>query len=81
MTDIAFNQREPRSIVCPITRNLEPWPTKVALAPGMKTRGAVLVDQVRSIHRAGRSFRFIEKAPDAVLADVRTILGALLSMS
>ena len=78
MTDIEFNRREPRSIVCPITQNLEPWPTKVVLAFGMKTRGAVLVDQVRSIHRAGRSFRFIEKAPDAVVAEVRAILGALL---
>ena len=78
MTDIEFNRREPRSIVCPITTNLEPWPTKVALAAGMKTRGAVLVDQVRSMHRAGRSFRFIEKAPDAVLTEVRIILGALL---
>jgi len=81
VTDTQFNRREPRSIVCPITRNLEPWPTKVVLAQGMKTRGAVLVDQIRSVHRAGRSFRFIEKAPEAVVAEVRAILGALLGTS
>jgi mRNA interferase MazF len=46
----------------------------------MKVRGSVLVDQVRSVHRAERGFRFIERAPDEVLAEVRTILAALLGI-
>jgi len=69
-----------RSIVCPITSNLAPWPTKVSLPDGMKTKGAVLADQIRAVHRAERGFRFIERAPEDVLADVRAILREILGI-
>lgn len=81
LTDSAFNIREQRSVICPITNNLSPWPTKVFLPVGMKTRGAVLSDQVRSVHRDLRGFRFIEHAPDDVLADVRAVVGAILGIT
>ena len=80
LTDEGFNSRDQRSIVCPITGNLSAWPTKVILPEGMKTRGAVLADQIRSVHRASRGFHFIEKAPPQVLADVRAIVGELLGI-
>jgi len=80
LTDSKYNALYPRSAVCPITRNATPWPTKVLLPPGMKTRGAILADQPRTVHREGRSFRFIERAPDDILAEVRAILGALLGI-
>ena len=74
-----YHQRDARSVVCPITRNLEPWPTKIILPPGMKTKGAILGDQLRSVHRAGRSFRFIEKAPPEVLRQLREVVSARFS--
>jgi mRNA interferase MazF len=80
LTDRSYNSLYPRSIVCPITRNAHPWPTKVLLPAEMKTRGGVLADQPRTFHRAVRGFRFIERAPDHVLADVRTIVGSLLGI-
>jgi mRNA interferase MazF len=80
LTDHEFNSREPRSMVCPVTRNLTPWPTKVQLPDGMKTRGAILVDQIRNVQREGRSFRFIEHAPEEVLAEVRAIVAALIGI-
>lgn len=45
LTDIEFNTRDERSTICPIALNRVPWPTKVLLPEGMKTRGAVLADQ------------------------------------
>ena len=80
LTDAGFNTRNARSIICPITGNLTPWPTKVLLPAGMKTRGAILADQLRTVHRSERGFRFIERAPDEVLAEVRSILAALLGI-
>jgi mRNA interferase MazF len=80
LTNAGFNARYARSIICPITGNLTPWPTKVLLPEGMKTRGAVLADQPRTVHRSERGFRYIERAPDEVLADVRAIVGALLGI-
>lgn len=81
LTGSSFHEQDERSIVCPITRNLSPWPTKVLLPEGMRTRGAVLCDQIRNVHREGRGVRFIEHAPDEVLADVRAIVGSLLGIT
>jgi mRNA interferase MazF len=69
-----------RSIICPITSNLDDWPTKVVLPHGMQTKGAVLADQLRSVDRSERGIRFIEKAPADLLANVREIIGALLEI-
>lgn len=81
LSDAEYNTLYPRSIVCPITRNAMPWPTKVLLPEGMEISGAVLADQPRTVHRQGRSFRFIERAPDNVLVEVRTIVGAILGIT
>lgn len=80
LTDSEFNSLYPRSIVCPITRNATPWPTKVLLPPGLGTTGAVMADQPRTVHRDLRGFRFIERAPTETLVQVRAVLGALLQM-
>lgn len=81
LTDAEYNTLYPRSIVCPITRNRTPWPTKVLLPDGLRTSGAVLADQPRTLHRELRGFRFVERAPGEVLAEVRAILGSILGMS
>ena len=81
LTDRSYNSLYPRSIVCPITRNVTPWPTKVLLPADMQTKGGVLADQPRTFHRAERGFRFVERAPDQVLQEVRAIVGALLGIT
>lgn len=80
LTSLDFHSVSTKAIVCPITRNDVPWPTKVALPQGMKTRGFVLADQIRTLHRSERGFRFIEHAPDQVLADVRTIVASIIGI-
>ena len=80
LTDAEFNARYVRSIICPITSNVTPWPTKVLLPAGLKTRGAILADQPRTVHRDLRGFRFIERAPAETLSEVRAILAALLQI-
>lgn len=69
-----------RVIVCPITRNRNPWPTKVLLPPGLAVEGAVLVDQVRSIDRDARILRSLGFVPDEVLRDVLGRLATLLDL-
>ena len=69
-----------RAIVCPITRNRRPWPTKVLLPPGLGTEGAILVDQVRSVDRNERFLRTLGQAPTAVLLEVRYKLAALMGI-
>lgn len=70
-----------RVIICPITRNRDPWPTKVFLPPGLPAEGAVLVDQVRAIDRDTRILRSLGFVPDDVLAEVRGKLATLIGIS
>jgi mRNA interferase MazF len=78
LTSLWYHQRSGRAIVCPITSSEGPWPFNVILPSGLKTYGAVLVDQVRAIDRAGRMFGVIERVPAELLAEVRGRLAVLL---
>jgi mRNA interferase MazF len=69
-----FNARSQHVIFCPSTRNVSPWPTKVILGDDEDVRGAVLVDQIRAVHKASRGFRHAGRvSPDALHA-IRGIL-------
>lgn len=75
-----MNTATRRVIVCPITSNVEPWPTKVLLPAGLGTAGAVLTDQVRSIDQRARILRRLGVAPDAVLTEVRHQIAKLIGL-
>jgi mRNA interferase MazF len=81
LTSSQFHENSTKAIVCPITRNPTPWPTKIDLPEGMKTSGFVLADQVRTLHRAERGFRYIESAPPEILEQVRAIVGELIGIA
>lgn len=81
LTDHEFHRRNDTAIVCPITSNMTPWPTKVALPPGLKVKGAVMVDQVRTIDRSARGFRPVDRLPEDILDDVRGRLATLLGIN
>ena len=80
VSETLMNSATRRVIVCPITSNIEPWPTKVMLPAGLAIRGAVLTDQVRSIDQRARILRRLGVAPDAVLAEVRHQIAKLLGL-
>lgn len=75
-----MNAQTRRVVVCPITGNISPWPTKVLLPAGLAVSGAVLTDQVRSIDRKARILRRLGSAPDAITAVVRYQLAVLLGI-
>jgi mRNA interferase MazF len=78
LTSRRYHQRSRRAVVCPITSSEKPWIFNVPLPSEMKTRGSVLVDQVRTIDRQDRLFDIIERAPAELLSEVRGRLAALL---
>lgn len=81
LTDHEFHRRNDTAIVCPITSNKIPWPTKVPLPDGLKVRGAILVDQVRTLDRSARGFRIVGRLPQDILHEVRARLAALLGLN
>ena len=80
LSDRTYHELSRRAVVCPISTRARPWAFNVPLPSGMITVGTVLVDQIRTIDRAQRMFKVIERAPDAVVADVRGRLAALLRL-
>jgi mRNA interferase MazF len=80
VTDAYFHATRETAIVCPITRNVSPWPTKVILPAGLPVSGAVLVEQIRLVDRATRGFRKLGSAPPEVLEAVREKLADLLKI-
>jgi mRNA interferase MazF len=68
-------------VVCPITNTVRGWKLEVVLAgKGTKTTGAVLADQVKSLSWTDRGSEFIEAAPQAVLADTRAKVKAVIGL-
>jgi mRNA interferase MazF len=80
LTDREFHRRNDTAIICPITSNKKPWPTKIVLPEGLAVRGAVLVDQVRALDRSTRGFRSVGRVPDQILDEVRARLAVLLGI-
>jgi len=69
-----------RIVVCPITRNMTPWPTKIRVPYGFKTQGMVLADQIRSLDHDVRVLREVETLPVEFVLLVRSYVGRLLDL-
>lgn len=81
LTPEGYHVQTPYMVICPITTNMTPYPFKVALPDGLPIRGAILVDQVKSVDRQARGCRIVGKLPDEVMSHVRGRLAALLRLS
>ena len=80
MSSGKVHQKSKRIIVCPITNNLVPWPTKLAMPSTAKTNGMVLTDQMRSIDIQSRFIRHLESVSEDFTAIVRSYVGRLLEL-
>ena len=81
LSDRTYHEGSTRAVVCPITKTDRDWPFDVEVPPGLKTVGFVLVDQIRTLHRASRYKEHIEAAPNVLVAEVRDRLRALLGLA
>jgi mRNA interferase MazF len=78
LSSAIYHDASKRAVVCPITAAAHSWPFNVRLPHNLITKGAVLVDQIRTIDRSVRMFDTIERAPPAFLEEVRGKLATLL---
>jgi len=68
------------AIVCPITARARGFRTSTILPEGSAISGEILNSHVRSIDTEARPIRFAGKVPDAILAEVRAKLAALIGL-
>jgi mRNA interferase MazF len=76
-----LHEASKRAFVCAITGNFMDWPTKVRLPDGLKTKGYVLTDQIRSIDYNHRVIRKIEDAPYEFVEIIRGFVGRLMGLT
>lgn len=63
-------QKYTLALFCPITSTIKKYPFQVLLPEGMKTQGAALADQIRSLDWKAREAAFIEKAPMSLVTKI-----------
>lgn len=76
LSDAKLHGVSRRTLVCPITSNINPWPTKIVIPNGCVVSGTILVDQARMIDRTARDFHYIGRMPDDVTKLARELLAS-----
>lgn len=74
----AYNRRVGLALFCPLTTQVKGYPFEVVLPAGLKARGAVLADQVKSLDWRARRAKLICKVPAEVIDDTLARLQTLI---
>jgi mRNA interferase MazF len=78
ISPIKYNQIASLVLACPITSKTKGLSFEVPLVHGMKTQGAVLADQIKTLDWKARKVRFVEKAPQDLIEEVQAKLETLI---
>lgn len=74
----AYNGKVGLALLCPITSQAKSYPFEVILPEGVRVKGVVLSDQVKSLDWRARKAKFIcrlsKESMDEVLAKLNTLL-------
>lgn len=73
-----YNKKSGLTLFCPITTKVKGYPFEVEIPKGLKTKGVVLSDQIRSLDWRARNARFCCKLSGDVFSAVINKIGALI---
>ena len=71
-----FNQKTNLVIACPVTNTNNKFPLHIPLDERTRTTGVILCEHVKTLDLNARGYKFVEKIPNDILADVIDILYA-----
>src|SRR5258708_4669106 len=74
-----YNRKTGLALVCPITTQIKGYPFEVVLPEGLKVKGAILSDQIKSLDWRARRAVFIGRAPAPFTAEVLAKASTLIS--
>src|ERR1700752_2460996 len=78
VSNTLFNRHTGMAMLCPITNTFRSFPFHVAVPPALKLTGYIMVEQIKGWDYPSRKAKFVEKAPQAVVNDVLSILDACI---
>lgn len=73
-----YNRKVGLAILCPITSQIKGYPFEVSIPDGLKVKGAILSDQVKSLDWKARQAELVCKLPSAAVEEVLQKLNTLL---
>jgi mRNA interferase MazF len=73
-----FNRHTGMAMLCPVTNTFRNYPFHVAVPPGSKLTGYIMVEQIKSVVYGSRRAKFIDKVSRTVLNDVLGMLDACI---
>jgi len=74
----SYNKKVGLALVCPITSRLKGYPFEVELPQGLKAKGAILCDQLKSLDWRARHATRLGSVPDPVMQEVTARILALV---
>lgn len=77
ISPVAYNRRVGLALFCPLTTQVKGYPFEVVLPAGLKAKGAVLADQIKSLDWRVRKAKLLCKVPSEVLDET---LGRVLAL-
>ena len=73
-----FNKHTGLCIACPVANSRRDYPFHVSIPDDCDVTGVVMVEQVKSVDFRARKVKRMGPAPDAVLAEVLSLLDACI---
>ena len=73
-----YNGKTGLAIFCPITSQVKGYPFEVAIPAGLKTKGVILSDQIKSLDWKARKVSFLCKADSSIVAEVQAKVLTLI---
>ncbi|ABA24466.1 transcriptional modulator of MazE/toxin, MazF [Trichormus variabilis ATCC 29413] len=78
ISPIKYNQMASLVLACPITTNPKGLKFEVPLIEGMKTKGVVLADQIKTLDWKARKVKFVESVTEDLIEEVQAKLETLI---
>ena len=78
LSPVEYNRLVGLALFCPATTQVKGYPFEVAIPPGLKIKGVVLSDQVKSLDWKARKARLIGRASPEFMAEVLAKAATLL---
>lgn len=74
-----FYKKTKMAMVCPISTNAKIFPLHIQLDDGMKTKGMVFCEHIKSLDISARNARYVEKLSDKTMEKVKSYIMACLN--
>lgn len=74
----SYNRKVGLALICPITHKAKGYPFEVEIPPGLKVKGTILCDHIKSLDWQARHASPLDRVPDETMAEVTAKVVALV---